>query len=108
MSRADLAPTISLVGERPGVALASAVSNASSDSFSGVIPAYSAALGVTPELAAVVQDVAFAVMYRQAMTLTAEEALALAVSPKGIAFLKAAVADFQEKQALGGSRRRTS
>ncbi len=93
--RPDLAPIIDLVGEQPDEDLLEEIADASAEAYSRTDPDLTAALGVSGSLAAVVALAAEAALLRRLPAVTAANALELAVSPDGIAFLEEAVAIHQ-------------
>ena len=102
---AALGSFISIVRESLSPALVESIGESAARAGAGRCPAFADALGLSEQLGEVVRQVAAAVLHRRALALSAEDALRFATSPEGIAFLKEAVAEYHEKQAVGRSRR---
>lgn len=105
---AALDSIIAIVGDSLSPALVESVSESAARAGAGRIPAFADALGFSEQFGEVLRHVAAAVLHRRALTLSPEEAVRLATSPEGIAFLKEAVAQFHERQDAGRARRKPS
>ena len=105
---AALDSIIAIVGESLSPALVESIGASAARAGAGRIPAFADALGVSEQFGEVLRHVAAAVLHRRALTLSVEEAVRIATSPEGIAFLEEAVAEYKEKQDVGRSRRRPS
>ena len=102
---AALGSFVSIVRESLCPALVESIGESAARGGAGRCPAFADALGLSEQLGEVVRQVAAAVLHRRALALSAEDALRFATSPEGIAFLKEAVAEYHEKQAVARSRR---
>ena len=94
-NRADLARiarVADIIGDSLSPALVESIGKAATRAGAGRCPAFADALGVSEQLGEVLRHVAAAVLYRRALTMTAQEALRLATLSEGLEFLKAAVA----------------
>lgn len=96
---------IAIIGESLSPALVESIGESAARAAAGRCPAFADALGLSEQLGEVLRHVAAAVLHQRALTLSPEEAVRIALSPEGIAFLKEAVWEYHEKRRVGRSRR---
>ena len=96
---------IAIVGPSLSPALVESITESAARAGAGRCPAFADALGLSDQLGEVLRQVAAAVVHRQALTLSPEEAVRFASSPEGITFLKEAITEYHEKRRVGRSRR---
>jgi hypothetical protein len=101
---AALQSFIAIVGPSLSPDLVESITESAARAGAGRCPAFADALGLSEQLGEVLRQVAAAVVHRQALRLSPEEAVRFASSPEGIAFLKEAIAEYQEKRRVGRSR----
>jgi len=96
---------LALVGESLSADLVESIGESAARAGAGRVPAFSDALGLSEQFCEVLRHVAAAVLHRRALTLSPEEAVRIALSPEGIAFLAEAIAEYHESRRAGRSRR---
>lgn len=92
---ARIARVADIIGESLSPALVESIGESAARAGAGRCPAFADALGVSEQLGQVLRHVAAAVLYRRALTMSAQEALRLATSSEGLAFLAAALAEHE-------------
>jgi hypothetical protein len=95
---------IAVVGESLSPELVESIGESAARAAAGRVPAFADALGLSEQFSEILRHVAAAVLHRRALTLSPEEAVRIALSPDGVAFLKEAVAEHHEKRRVGRSR----
>jgi hypothetical protein len=96
---------IEIIGESMSPALIESIGESAARAGAGRCPAFADALGLSEQMGEVMRQVAAAVLHRRALTLSPQEAVRVATSPEGIAFLREAVAEYQHMRRVGRSRR---
>jgi hypothetical protein len=97
---------IAVVGPSLCPGLVESIGESAARAGAGRCPAFPDALGLSEMLGEVLRQAAAAVVHRQALMLSPEEALRFATSPEGIAFLKEAIAEYHEKKGRMSRSRR--
>ena len=96
---------IKIVGPSLSPALVESIGESAARAGAGRCPAFADALGLSEQLGEVLRQIAAAVVHRQALALSPEEAVRFATSPEGVAFLREAIAEYNTNRRVGRSRR---